>query len=390
MQSTTPSELNKQPTYLRLKFNVKQQRMKKIGIIGAGQLGMMIAEEAKALGAYTIAYDPSSDSPAFSVTDEHMVAPFDDINSLELLCQRCDVVTYEFENIPAEVLTPLCEKYNIKQGCNQLLDSQDRLREKLQAKSHGLQTPAFVAVSNNDSLIEAVEHIGMPCVLKTRTLGYDGHGQVVIRTEEDMVKAFKLLGVPCILEEFVDFDFEISTITVRGDEKSVVFPMGRNVHRGGILDLSIVPAEISESLREKIESQSKRFMEECDYRGILTIEYFVRGEEVIFNEMAPRPHNSGHYTIEGCSTSQYRELVRYLLDMPLEEPQLVAPTIMKNILGEDLGAAEHIVEEGIPEGCFVHLYGKVESRPKRKMGHITFVDMSEESFRQNWADKFVK
>ncbi|MFI3332032.1 MAG: 5-(carboxyamino)imidazole ribonucleotide synthase [Rikenellaceae bacterium] len=364
--------------------------MKKIGIIGAGQLGMMIAQEAKALGAYTIAYDPSSASPAFAITDEHMVGAFDDMNALEILCQRCDVVTYEFENIPAEVLTPLCEKYNIKQGCSQLLDSQDRLREKNQAKAHGLQTPKFIAVSTNDSLLEAIEDVGMPCVLKTRTLGYDGHGQAVIKSEEDIEKAFGLLSAPCILEEFIDFDFEISTITVRGDEKSVVFPMGRNVHRQGILDLSIVPAEISEELRTKIEEQSKRFMEECDYRGILTIEYFVRGEEVIFNEMAPRPHNSGHYTIEGCTTSQFREFTRYLLDMPLEEPKLVAPTIMKNILGEDLGVAEHIIEEGAPEGCFVHLYGKEESRPKRKMGHITFVGMTQERYAEEWADKFVK
>ncbi len=363
--------------------------MKKIGIIGAGQLGMMIAEEAKALGAYTIAYDPSSNSPAFSVTDEHIIGPFDDHNSLERLCQQCDVVTYEFENIPAEVLSPLCEKYNVKQGCAQLLDSQDRLREKLQAKSHGLQTPNFVAISDNHALRDAIEHIGMPCVLKTRTLGYDGHGQVVIRCEEDIEKGYDLLSVPCILEAFVDFDFEISTIAVRGDNECVVLPIGRNAHRDGILDLSIIPAEISTALHDKIEAQSKRFMEECDYRGILTIEYFVKGDEVIFNEMAPRPHNSGHYSIEGCSISQYGLLVRYLLDMPLEEPRLVAPTIMKNILGEDLEAAELIAEHA-PEGCYVHLYGKEESKPKRKMGHITFVGMDQETFNSEWADKFVK
>ncbi|MFR9670638.1 MAG: 5-(carboxyamino)imidazole ribonucleotide synthase [Rikenellaceae bacterium] len=365
--------------------------MKTIGIIGAGQLGMMIAEEAKVLGAYVIAYDPSSSSPAFKIVDEYIVAPFDDMNSLELLCQRCDVVTYEFENIPAQVLMPLCEKYNIKQGYSQLLDSQDRLREKSQAKAHGLQTPAFIAVSTDDSLLDAVKEIGMPCVLKSRTLGYDGHGQCVIRSQEDLEKAFGLLSVPCILEEFINFDFEISTIIVRGDDSSsIVFPMGRNVHRQGILDLSIVPAGISEELHAKIERQSKQFMEECNYHGILTIEYFVRGEEVIFNEMAPRPHNSGHYTIEGCNTSQFRELVRYLLDIPLEEPKLVAPTIMKNILGEDLGAAEHIIEEGAPEGCYVHIYGKDESKPKRKMGHITFVGMDHEGYLQEWASRFVE
>ncbi len=195
--------------------------------------------------------------------------------------------------------------------------------------------------------------------------------------------------MPCILEAFVDFDFEISTIAVRGDNECVVLPIGRNAHRDGILDLSIIPAEISTALRDKIEAQSKRFMEECDYRGILTIEYFVKGDEVIFNEMAPRPHNSGHYSIEGCSVSQYGLLVRYLLDMPLEEPQLLAPTIMKNILGEDLEAAELIAEHA-PEGCYVHLYGKEESKPKRKMGHITFVGMDQETFNSEWADKFVK
>ncbi len=350
---------------------------------------MMIAQAAKELGAYTIAYDPSPASPAFKVADQSVVGAFDDSAALEALCQRCDVVTYEFENIPAEVLIPLCERYNIKQGCSQLLDSQDRLREKNQARAHGLLTPAFVAVSTPEQLRAAVAQVGMPCVVKTRTLGYDGHGQVVIRTEADLERGDELLAVPCIVEEFVNFDFEISTIVVRGDEQSVVFPMGRNIHRDGILDLSIVPAEISAELRERIEAQSIRFMEECDYHGILTIEYFVRGEEVIFNEMAPRPHNSGHYTIEGSSSSQFSELVRYLLDMPLEEPQLVAPTIMKNILGEDLEAAQAIEAQHI-EGCYVHLYGKSESRPKRKMGHITYVGMTPECFEEQWSDKFVK
>ncbi len=363
--------------------------MKTIGIIGAGQLGMMIAQAAKALGARTIAYDPTADSPAFSVVDDYVVAPFDSVSSLEEFCQRCDVVTYEFENIPAEVLIPLCERYNIKQGCSQLLDSQDRLREKNQALAHGLKTPAFEAVGNKEELTTAVKRLGVPCVLKSRTLGYDGHGQCVIRSYEDIDKANELLAVPCILEAFVDFDFEISTIIVRGEQGSVIFPMGRNVHRQGILDLSIVPAEISEELKERIEAQSRRFMEECDYKGIVTIEYFVKGEEVIFNEMAPRPHNSGHYTIEGCSSSQYSALVRYLLDMPLEEPKLLAPTIMKNILGEDLHSAQ-LIQGNAPEGCYVHLYGKSESKPKRKMGHITFVGMGVDEWQAEWQDKFVK
>ncbi|MFI3316624.1 MAG: 5-(carboxyamino)imidazole ribonucleotide synthase [Rikenellaceae bacterium] len=364
--------------------------MKVIGIIGAGQLGMMIAQAAKEFGVKTIAYDPSASSPAFKVTDEHMVAPFDDAEALEELCRKCDVVTYEFENIPSQVLIPLCDKYNIKQGYGQLLDSQDRLREKRQAQAHGLMTPKFAAVDSVESLEQAIATIGIPSVLKTRTLGYDGHGQAVIRSSEDVAKAQALLEVPCILEEFIPFDFEVSTIAVRDEHECIIFPTPRNSHREGILDLSVVPSGISQELQQKIDDQSRRFMEECDYRGILTIEYFVRGEDVIFNEMAPRPHNSGHYTIEGCSTSQFRELVRYLLDMPLEQPKLIAPTIMKNILGEDLQAAQTIEDQGAPEGCHVHIYGKEGCKPKRKMGHVTYVGISLDEYNEQWKEKFVK
>ncbi len=363
--------------------------MTKIGIIGGGQLGLMIAEEAKAFGAYVIILDPSSDAPAFKVCDEHIVAAFDDVEALEKLCQMSDVVTYEFENIPASVLEPLAERYNIKQGCNQLLDSQDRLTEKNQARLSGIKTPRYLAVDDSESLHEAVTAIGMPCVVKTRRFGYDGHGQVVIRTEADIERAEQLLSQQCIVEEFVAFDYEVSAIVVRSDSQSVIFPIGRNVHRDAILDLSIVPAEISEEMRAKIESLTTTFMTQCGYRGILTIEYFVKGEELIFNEMAPRPHNSGHYTIEGCTTNQFRELVRYLLDEPLVSPELVAPTIMKNILGEDLEAAKAIEAEG-HEGVYVHIYGKSISKPKRKMGHITFVGMSEAEFDATWREKFVK
>ncbi len=363
--------------------------MKKIGIIGGGQLGLMIAEEAKAFGEYVIILDPSADAPAFKIADEHIIAAFDDVKALETLCQKSDVVTYEFENIPATVLEPLCEKYNIKQGCNQLLDSQDRLTEKNQARLSGIKTPRYLAVDDKPSLMEAVAAVGMPCVIKTRRLGYDGHGQVVIRCEADITRAEELLAVPCIVEEFVSFDYEVSAIAVCSDNENVIFPIGRNVHRDAILDLSIVPAEISEAMRQKIESLTASFMRECGYRGILTIEYFVKGEELIFNEMAPRPHNSGHYTIEGCSTNQFRELVRYLLDEPLVEPKLVAPTIMKNILGEDLETAKAIEAEQHPN-VYVHIYGKSISKPKRKMGHITFVGMSEEEYRTTWADRFVK
>ena len=204
-----------------------------------------------------------------------------------------------------------------------------------------------------------------------------------------MAKVEPYFGRPGIVEEFIAFDFEASAIVVGDGRETVCFPVGRNVHRDGILDLSVVPAEIPDALRDRIVSESRRFMQECGYRGILAIEYFVKGDEIYFNEMAPRPHNSGHWTIEGCTTNQFRELVRFLLGEPLQEPQLVAPTVMKNILGQDLEAAERIAAENRP-GVHVHLYGKTESRPKRKMGHITFVGMDAGEYGAAWADRFVK
>ncbi len=362
----------------------------KIGIIGGGQLGLMIAEQAKELGAYTMSLDPAVDAPAFAVCDDHIVAAYTDEEALVRLCETCDVVTYEFENIPAQVLIPLCEKYNIKQGYRPLLDSQDRLREKNNARNHGLQTPPYEVVEGVASLRLAIDKIGLPAVLKTRTMGYDGHGQAVIRCEADIAKAEAITTVPCILEGFVDFDFEVSVVAVRSAEKTVVFPVGRNIHRDGILDLCVVPADMSEALREKIEGECARFMSECGYEGILAIEFFVKGDEVIFNEMAPRPHNSGHYTIEGTTTNQFRELCRFLMNLPLVDAKLTAQSvIMKNILGEDMSQAEAIAKE-CHEGVYVHLYGKSECKPKRKMAHITFVGLTLEEYNAEWRERFKK
>ena len=365
------------------------EKMKTIGIIGGGQLGLMIAEQAHVLGVRAVALDPAPDAPAFRVCDDHIVAAYDDAAALERLCRMSDVVTYEFENVPGEILIPLCGKYNIPQGYKPLYDSQDRLREKTNARNHGLQTPGFAAADDETSLRAAVRELGLPAVLKTRTLGYDGHGQLVLKSEADIERALPLLTVPCILEEFIPFDSEASIVMVADKEHVVSFPVGRNIHRDGILDLSIVPAAASQEVLDRMKAQSERFMRECGYEGILAIEYFIRGGEIYFNEMAPRPHNSGHYTIEGCTTNQFRELVRYLVGEPLQEPRLVAPTVMKNILGQDLEAARAVAREGRPD-TYVHIYGKTESRPKRKMGHITFVGITGEEYEWQWAGRFVK
>lgn len=419
---------------------------KKIGIIGGGQLGLMIAEEAHRQGALVYALDPAPDAPAFAECDGHIVAAYDDLGALEQLGDMTDVLTYEFENVPGDILRHLEGKYNIPQGIAPLFDSQDRLREKNNAKRHGLPVPDYVPLpacssdedcaevpceltdgQRREELSEAVKKVGMPCVLKTRRLGYDGHGQAVIREEKDIEKAAELLHVPCILEAFVPFDYECSVIMVRDGQKTIHFPIGRNIHKGGILDLCIVPAGTlyvagnqsnpeQTPLCGRIVDACEKFMEGCDYRGILAIELFIKGNDFVFNEMAPRPHNSGHYTIEGCTSSQYTELCHFLLGKTLEQPELVAPTVMKNILGQDLATTWKIIDTAHAEhwqnpaavlvsntakggkaycgeagkGVFVHIYGKTESRPKRKMAHITYVPMTQELFEKNWESKFVK
>lgn len=351
-------------------------------------MGLMIAQQARLLGARTVALDPAADAPAFGVCDEHIVAAFDNAEALEELCRRSDVVTYEFENVPGEVLIPLTERYNIPQGYRPLYDSQDRVREKVNARGNGLKTPGFALVDDMESLLRGISEIGYPCVFKTRTLGYDGHGQVVLRSRHDLEKVEPYLGTPGILEEFVPFDMETSIVMVGDGERIVSFPIGRNIHCDGILDLCAVPAPLAPELTEKIERQSKEFMRRCGYTGILAIEYFIRGGEAYFNEMAPRPHNSGHWTIEGCSTNQFRELCRFLLGEPLQEPRLEEPTVMKNILGQDLEAAREIEKQGLP-GVHVHIYGKTVSKPKRKMGHITFTGITAEEYARDWQGKFV-
>ncbi len=368
---------------------------KKIGIVGGGQLGLMIAEAAVKMGHSCIALDPAKDAPAFTVCERGIVAAYDDVEALRELCEASDVVTYEFENIPAEVLEPLCAEYNIKQGCMPLLDSQDRLREKNNAANNGLTPPKYAAVDDMESLEAAIEVVGLPAVLKSRRMGYDGRGQAVLRTAEDIAAAADLLSVPCVLEEFISFDYEVSTVVVRSEDSSTIFPVGQNIHKRGVLDLSIVPApKLSEELRVKIEQMSEEFMQRCGYFGILAIEYFVRGSEVLFNEMAPRPHNSGHYTIEGCTESQFSELVRFLTDEPLRGAKLVdRSVIMKNILGEDYEVSKTIeaeCERGEHPEAYVHIYGKSECKPGRKMAHITYVGVGESDFNRGWAPRFGK
>lgn len=351
----------------------------KIGIIGGGQLGLMIIEEAHKLGAKTICLDPSSDAPAFKISDEHICASFDDFDSLVKLCNSCDVVTYEFENVRSDYLIELENKFNIKQGFKPLFDSQDRLREKTNANEHGLKTARFFDINSMEDVTSAINELGYPCLYKTRTLGYDGHGQVMLRSESDIEKLLPYLQGPGIIEEFISFDYEVSIVMINDGKKVINFPISKNIHKEGILDLSILPNGMNKDLEDRLIDASKKFMRSCEYLGILTIEYFIKGDDFYFNEMAPRPHNSGHYTIEGCNTNQYRELCKFLLNMELEEPVLLSSTVMKNILGRDLTYVDKFKNY---DNAYIHLYGKTEARPKRKMGHVTITNCSFEDYKK--------
>lgn len=352
---------------------------KTVGIIGGGQLGMMLAESLKKLGAKVISLDPNSECSITHICDSFICAPYDDLDALERLCASCDVVTYEFENIKGSDLKLLNEKYNIKQGIKSLVDSQDRLIEKDNANKYGLKTVKYFKCNTEADLDNAIDSLGFPCVYKTRREGYDGHGQVVIKTIEDKEKVKPYLGVDGIVEEYLKFDFEASVIMIGEGDKIVALPVGHNIHKEGILDICEVPFNISNEMADAMKTKSIEFMKNAGYKGILCIEYFIKDNEFYFNEMAPRPHNSGHYSIEALNYSQYDLFARYLLDLDYEEPKIMHKAIMKNILGEDLKNVDYYMK--CPNSA-LHMYFKRDAKKKRKMGHITFTDMTLDEFLQ--------
>lgn len=359
--------------------------MKTIGILGGGQLGMMLIEEIHKLGAKAICLDPNPTCSASFIADDMVVANYDDITGLKKLGSMCDVITYEFENVPSEHLKYLEKTYNFPQGITPLFDSQNRIREKTNAKKHGLKTPKFKAIYNEKDLMDGIKEVGLPCVYKTTELGYDGHGQVVIKDISDIEKVKPYLNQEGILEEFIKFDFETSVIMVRDNNKTICFPMGINKHKNGILD--VVSVEKKLKVFENIKKDAVNFMESCGYLGILCIEVFVKSDDYYFNEMAPRPHNSGHYTIEGCSTNQYRELAKFLLGIELEEPKLLSPTVMKNILGFDYQNMKKLKEE---DNIHIHDYKKSEVREKRKMAHVTFTNTTLDEYNIKYKNLFCE
>lgn len=356
-----------------------------IGILGGGQLGRMMALSAREMGLRVVVLEPAEDSPCGQVADHQIAAGYEDREGIQNLAAISDVVTYEFENIDAVSANWLEENAYLPQGSRLLSVTQHRLKEKETLVKSGVPVAPYMPVSNEEMLQEALQHLGYPSVLKTCRGGYDGKGQVVIRQERDIEKAASLLEkeTDCVLEAWVEFEKEISVILTRsvsGEVKS--FPIAENIHRDNILHKTIAPARITTKTAEQAKLLAGSIATELELVGTLAVEMFVAKDGSLYvNELAPRPHNSGHYTIEACETSQFDQHVRAVCNWPLGNTDLIKPAVMINLLGEH---HETVLREiGKLGEAKLHLYGKKEAKAKRKMGHITVLgDTIEEALEK--------
>jgi 5-(carboxyamino)imidazole ribonucleotide synthase len=342
----------------------------RVGIVGGGQLGRMLALAGYPLDIRCTTLDPASDSPASQVAPS-IVGPYDDREALARLADGADVVTYEFENVPVDATRFLMELAPVFPPAEALEIAQDRMREKALFDELRLPTATHEAVATPADLRSAVEGVGTPAVLKTRRLGYDGKGQAVIRDAVLAEDAWRAIGeVPAILERVVEFDRELSILGVRGRDGSIAcYPLVENHHREGILRMSVAPAPgVTPDLQAKAEAHARGVMDRLEYVGVMAIELFQVGDELLGNEIAPRVHNSGHWTIEGAETSQFENHLRAVTGLPLGSTAARGSSAMVNLIGTVPDTAALVAVAG----AHIHLYGK-EPRPGRKLGHITFV-----------------
>lgn len=352
-----------------------------IGIIGGGQLGKMMIQEAKKLSFHITVLDPAPDCPAHSICDEHIVADFDDRDAIRHMAEKCDVVTYEFEHIDAQVLTELeGEGYKIYPTAKSLSIIQNKYTQKQLLKHDGLPVPDFMQINSADDMYRAGEEFAYPYMLKACTGGYDGKGNALVQDEEHAMEAYASLGggrIALMAERLVDFCMETSVLACRGINGDIaVYPVGDNRHINSILHKTIVPADITDEAAEKAMDAARRVMEVFDGVGMFCVEMFITREmEVLINEVAPRPHNSGHYTIEGCVTSQFANHIRAITGLPLGDTSLIRPTVMVNLLGSEgengRAKVNGLCDALAVKGVNVHIYGKSTTTPRRKMGHIT-------------------
>ncbi|MBC1586679.1 5-(carboxyamino)imidazole ribonucleotide synthase [Listeria seeligeri] len=343
-----------------------------IGIIGGGQLGRMMALSAKAMGYRIIVLDPTEDCPAAQVSDEQIIADYDDKVALRELAEKADVVTYEFENIDYDALKMTQDLVDVPQGAELLSITQDRILEKAYLESANINIAPYAIIVDKEEIETEIKSIGYPAVLKTAQGGYDGKGQVVLHDADDIERAARLLRYgSSVLEAWIPFEKEISIVVARGKDGQVeTFPVAENVHVNNILHTTIAPADVSADVHEEAEEIAKKLADVLQLCGVLAVEMFVTKSGAIYvNELAPRPHNSGHFTIEACSISQFTQHIRAIVGLPLIKPVLLKPALMINILGQHVDAVnERMVD--YPH-WFVHYYGKKEAKINRKMGHVT-------------------
>lgn len=354
---------------------------KTIGVLGGGQLGRMLAHAAEQLGYRVHIYEPAEDSPAGEVAAREFNAPYTDVDQLKAFAKSCDVVTYEFENIPVEPLWSIEKKVQLYPHWNILEVCQNRMREKTWLRKNGFPHVPFTEVEAGDDLAAGIRRISTPCVVKTADFGYDGKGQMKVTDDESSAKAVAAFTKQrAVVEKYIDFKCELSVIVARTAKGAMrTFPVAENIHTKHILDFSIVPARIPETVRVEAENLGQAIAEKIGLVGLLAIELFLtdRGE-ILVNELAPRPHNSGHYTLDACMTSQFEQHVRAVCGLPLGDVSMTAPAVMVNILGDawkwrdgKVLAEPHwdvILSEPRAK---LHLYGKREPRAGRKMGHFT-------------------
>jgi 5-(carboxyamino)imidazole ribonucleotide synthase len=333
----------------------------------------MFTLQARTMGYRVVVLDPDPHSPAGAVADRHIRAAYDNEPALAELSARCAAVTTEFENIPAATLERLARSSVVRPPVEAVAITQDRGAEKHFLQSNGFATAAFRVVQNRSELRPALASISRPALLKTSRLGYDGKGQAPVENEDDAVRAFdRFGGVPCVLETRLDLQCELSVIVARGADGDVAtFPVAENRHRDGILETSVVPARISDDLAQQARELATRVAQAMAYVGVLGVELFVVSRQLMVNEMAPRPHNSGHYTMDACSADQFEQQLRTLCGLPLARPWLLSPVAMVNLLGDLWAGGEPRWDEALKRpGVRLHLYGKSEPRPGRKMGHL--------------------
>lgn len=347
-----------------------------LGMLGGGQLGRFFVIAAHEMGYRALVLDPDPHSPAGRIADFHMVAAYDDADALDRIGETCAAVTTEFENVPADSLAYLSKYLPVRPSARCVAVAQNRESEKSFLRGNGFPVGPFTVIRSESDVDSIGAHL-LPGVLKIARFGYDGKGQARVATREEVRQAWQHFNnEACIVERFLSLDIEVSVVLARGhDGQSRCFAPAENRHRNGVLDVSMAPARISDDLRVQAEQLALALARQLDYVGVLGVEFFVSNGELLVNEIAPRPHNSGHYTIDACVTNQFEQQVRALCGVPLGDARLHGPAAMVNLLGEVWHAGEPRWDELLQvPGLKLHLYGKHHARPGRKMGHFTALD----------------